>query len=254
MALIVTDNNIEGLRKRFDKEFELNLHKFKHFICKNLTELREHKFANTIYKGRPHEQFNKMADICGISANTIKKIESGKENFTIDSLFRLLQFHGIPPKYIMYPRGIEEYRALERNDEWSSTKIGNNIAHAGWKEVSFYFDENVPVMKKTDGTLRPFEIGQTVIFEGSLFKSFRLTFHANEKGQCAILHNIINNQSFRTVGLKMLGSMDQELTGFPVCSSVLTLCWLDEFTFTMEIRQDNAGVSQYLKSAGIIVS
>jgi transcriptional regulator with XRE-family HTH domain len=251
MAAIITDNNIEGLRKKFDCEFETNLAKFRTFVCGNLIELREKRFANTIYKGRPHEQQLKMADICGISANTIKKIESGDENFTFESLLRVLQFHDVPPKYIMYPRGIEEYRKLQRSDSWASTKIKDNIAHVGWKEVSFYFDGNNPVMRKTDGTLRPFEIGDSVVFEGSLFRSFRLTFHENEDSKCTIFHNIINNQSFRTVGLKMLSTIAPEYSGYPVCSSVLTLCWLDEFAFTMEVKRDGKGIEYYLRQAGI---
>jgi len=252
MAIAITDDNIGGLRKKFDKEFESNLPKFRGFICKNLTELRERRFSTTIYKGRPHEQLLKIADVCGISYPTIKKVESGVENFTIETLLRLLQFYDIPPKYIMYPKGIDEYQEFQKPTvSWASTKLSDNIAHVGWKEVSFYFDGTTPVMKKTDGTIRDFLPNDTVVFDGSLFKSFKLTFDVDENGKTAIFHNIINTQSFRTIGLKTLSTMNLDYAGYPVCSTVLTLCWLDEFTFKMEVRRNGHDLDYYLKQAGL---
>lgn len=252
MGKRINDYNIDEKRKKFERRFNTEHDKFRTFTANNLRDLRFDAFKGTVYEHSAPEQFNIVSVVTGLSVNTLRKIESGKENFTYESFLRLSCFYDMPPHFIVKSGGAEEYKKQQRSDSFSSTKLRNNIASVGWKEVAVYFDGGTPVMRKTDGSTRVFEVDDTIILQGNSFNEFRLTFFVGEDGKQAIFHHVINNETFRTIGLKQITSMNIDFIGYPVCSSVLTLCWKDDLRFTMAVKKEpQVGIKNYLKDAGI---
>lgn len=248
----INDFNISKKKADFEKLFTKENDKFRGFVCSNIIELRKEAFNDTIYQDKQTEQYMILATITNLSIQTIRNIEAGRDNFTFESLMRLCAVYEMPPQYIMKSGGTDEYRRVGRKNTFSSTKVRHNIASVGWKEISFYFEGETPVMRKTDGSLRVFEEGDTIELKGDHFGSFFLTFHIDENGKQYIFHNYINTQTFRTIGLKFQTKMGLDYLAYPICSSVLTISWNAATKFSMVTSKDSSrNFEKYKKEADI---
>ena len=248
----INDYNLALKKEEFEKRFIKEHGKFRNFICNNIIELRKEAFFDTIYENKITEQYMVLANITNLSIQTIRNIESGKENFTFESLMRLSAVYDMPPYYMMRTGGTDEFRRNQKKNRYSSTKLRHNIASIGWKEISFYFEGITPVMKKTDGSLRVFEDDDTIELTGDAFGSFFLTFFVDANGKRHIFHNYINTPHFRTIGVKMQTEIALDYLAYPICSSVLTISWNESMKFAMKITKDETrGFEKYKKEADI---
>lgn len=227
---IVTDrmdiiDNLDDVRKRFEKFYTKTAKDAREIVAANIIYAREFVFFDTPMHKKVTQQLRYIAAISGVHEQTIRRLERGSENITIDSIARICSVFKIELGYMFIDGGAKLFLDEMMKEKIIPTSLKKKVFTSDHKEVIFYWDGDVPTMRKTDGSIRQFDLDDCVVWKKHVGSEFIVSFIKDGKHKC-IMHHHLYQPNFRVIGVQYHEQMKSDWIIFDrVCSSVLFVSW-----------------------------
>jgi DNA-binding XRE family transcriptional regulator len=221
-------DNVVNSKKAFREMFQKNSVSLREIFATNVIFARNHVFRDTVFHGKVTAQIQFVSNIIGVHEQTIRRIETGRENITIDSAMALCSFYRIPFCYMVMDGGAKHYLHTLENSNGQSKKVSKVSANIQQKDAVIYWDGDIPSMKTSGGKLRQFDLDDCLVWKKHMGGDFVVSFIEDENDSLkrTILHHHIYQPSFRVNGIQYSNEMTKEWLVNPRnCSSVLYISW-----------------------------
>lgn len=220
---------IEGLdvaQRKVEKMFTENSISFKKIISENVRFCRDYWFTGTQLTSAT-AQLAYIGAVVGLHEQTLRRVESGHENISIDTLTRIGCLYKVPLTFMLMQDGARHFLLNSEESTRMSIKKLASKAVADVKECVIYFDGDTPTMQTSTGKIRTFYKDDVIVWKRHMGDEFCVAFLFDEEtGAKCILHHYVMHTSFRIKTIRSLSEYKPEwMLASKNCSTVLTVTW-----------------------------
>lgn len=243
--------NLDAAQGKVEKMFTENSIAFKKIIAENVKFCRNYWFAGTQMTSVT-TQLAYIGAVVGLHEQTLRRVESGHENISIDTLTRIGCLYKVPLTFMLMQDGARHFILNNEDSSRASIKKLASKAVADMKECVIYFDGDTPTMLTSSGKIRTFYKDDVIVWKRHMGEEFCVAFlYDEEKGAKCILHHYVMHPSFKIKTIRSISDFIPDwILATKNCSTVLTVTWDRTLAPQFQVVKSNLyrQLSNYIKS------